>query len=146
MCGNQSMAKVESHRHSELMAPHDMHRKSFAEAMSLLPLPDSDSPIKRLVAEQPAWFPGKGLFWEQTTVTGVAQRRAGKGVSAAGIHVYAQAPLAAARVVENEERRDGKAKNGGRIGIHVSHRQSLAKHSLTDKYSPFKASSPTQGW
>ncbi|KAH8178529.1 thioesterase-like superfamily protein [Sarocladium implicatum] len=80
-------------------------RMSFAEAMALVPLPSSDPKVQRFMAEQPAWFPGKGLSWERESVPGLAQRRAGRGITAAGIHVYAQAPLAAARVVEQEEKK-----------------------------------------
>ena len=94
------------------------HRMSFAEAMAFVPLSDSDHGAKRLMAQQAAWFPGKGLSWEGESIVGLAQRRKGKGVTAAGIHVFAQAPLAAARMVEQEERETGAT--AAKIGIHVS--------------------------
>lgn len=116
--------------HTMSKMPQKPRRMSFAEAMALLPLSEPDSQVQRLVAEQPAWFPGKGMAWERKSIAGMAQKRAGKGITAAGIHVYAQAPLAAARVVEREE--SAADSRRGKIGIHVSH-LSLCEMKLTEK-------------
>lgn len=73
-------------------------RKSFQEAMELTRLPASDTPTTRFMSRQPAWRTGGEL-------AAVASRQMPElGLAAFGGCVYAQAPLAAARVVEEEDR------------------------------------------
>lgn len=98
-------------------------RNGFDEALKLSRLPDEqDGPkdgTKRFISRTPAWRPGADLPWKK-----VNNKAFEKGnmvdfpPAAFGGHVYAQAPLAAARVVEEEEEAGGNG--NGKLGIHVS--------------------------
>ncbi|GAB0132391.1 hypothetical protein EsDP_00000829 [Epichloe bromicola] len=99
-------------------------RKSFAEFMELVPIPDhickQGKDIKRFMSRQPAWLEGKELPWDVLfqNIKGPRPRHTGLGVF--GGCVYAQASLAAARAVEEEERQQKEATGEAkpRPGIH----------------------------
>lgn len=100
-------------------------RRGFQEAMAITPLPAADDAqsrsLKRFISRQPAWKPGGELPWDAlfSGLDGPRPRHSGPGVF--GGHVYAQAPLAAARAVEEEDK--SSESNGGprgTLGIHVS--------------------------
>ncbi|PHH91364.1 hypothetical protein CDD83_725 [Cordyceps sp. RAO-2017] len=102
--------------------PRQWPRMSFQEALALEPLPADaqDRSVKRFISRQPAWKPGAELPWDSLFrgLDGPVPRHSGPGVY--GGHVYAQAPLAAARAVEQEEAELGaKAGLSGRLGIHT---------------------------
>ncbi|KAF5007377.1 hypothetical protein FDECE_6308 [Fusarium decemcellulare] len=103
-----------------MAAPKEWKRLSFQEALDLVRLPDeasgSQQPVKRFMSRQPAWEPGKELPWESL---GLAPPKLTRG--AYGAVVYAQSSLAAARVVEQEDREEGNGVNGNRRGIHSIH-------------------------
>ncbi|KAM5354027.1 hypothetical protein ACJ41O_000677 [Fusarium nematophilum] len=103
-----------------MAAPKEWKRLSFQEALELTRLPDEKSgpqpPTKRFMSRQPAWVPGNELPWESKGLTISKVTRGAFG----GV-VYAQAPLAAARVVEQEDLDDGNGVNGSRRGIHSIH-------------------------
>ncbi|KOS20939.1 hypothetical protein ESCO_004492 [Escovopsis weberi] len=89
-------------------------RMSFDEAMALTRLPDSASPAKlakRFVSHQPPWKPGQDLPKDPSGKEVVVVKRS------YGAHVYAQAALAAARVVE--DRVDASTEPQGKLGIHT---------------------------
>lgn len=102
-----------------MATPKEWKRLSFQEALELIPLTDKDSKsqteARKFMSRQPAWVPGNELPWE---TIGADSRQLTRG--AYGGVVYAQAPLAAARVVEQEDRESGDADNGTKRGIHVS--------------------------
>lgn len=97
-------------------------RNGVYEALRLSRLPDSQSDsqdgTKRFISRTPAWRPGGELPWEKVNAEAYK-----KGTmvdfppGAFGGHVFAQAPLAAARAVEEDD--DGGNGNG-KLGIHVS--------------------------
>lgn len=103
-------------------------RLSFQENMELAWLPSletsSGSP-QRFVSTMPPWMPGKGLPWNEMLDARDGKRERKRdaarprtfGPGAFGGHVYAQAPLAAARVVEKV---DEDAPAGNKLGLHVS--------------------------
>ncbi|PFH57726.1 hypothetical protein XA68_14654 [Ophiocordyceps unilateralis] len=93
-------------------------RLGFQEAMAMTPLPAADSSVRRYVSRQPAWKPGGELPWEALfkNLDGPVPRHSGAG--AYGGHVFAQAPLAAARAVEGEY---GGDVGPGKLGIHTIH-------------------------
>lgn len=97
--------------------PADLHRFSVQECLDLAPLPaTSDNPsAQRYMSRQPAWKPGNDLPWGEINREKTKPRKFGP--SAFGGHVYAQAPLAAAKVVEKE---DESAPAKGKLAIHVS--------------------------
>lgn len=76
-----------------------------------------DLPVQRFISCQPAWKPGEGMSGSILNGEPDASGRRTFGPGAFGGHVYAQAPLAAARVVEREDR-DKPIRE--RRGIHVS--------------------------
>ncbi|RDA93512.1 hypothetical protein CP533_3981 [Ophiocordyceps camponoti-saundersi (nom. inval.)] len=87
-------------------------RLAFQEAMAMTALaPPAGSPDRRFVSLQPAWKPGNELPWASLfkNLDGPVPRHSSAG--AYGGHVFAQAPLAAARVVEDGEK--------GKLGIHT---------------------------
>ncbi|POR38569.1 Uncharacterized protein TPAR_01226 [Tolypocladium paradoxum] len=106
------------------MAPAaEFPRRGFQEAMTITPLPAADDAqgrsLKRFISQQPAWKPGHELPWDAlfSGLDGPRPRHSGPGVF--GGHVYAQAPLAAARAVEEEDKHSEP--NGrllGMFGIH----------------------------
>ncbi|RDA88170.1 hypothetical protein CP532_6834 [Ophiocordyceps camponoti-leonardi (nom. inval.)] len=88
-------------------------RLGFQEAMAMTALPSaSGSSARRFVSRRPAWKPGNELPWDSLfkNLDGPPVPRH-SSAGAYGGHVYAQAPLAAARVVEDEGR--------GKLGIHT---------------------------
>lgn len=86
--------------------------------MELVWLPkDPDSNVHKFVSRAPAWKPGKGLPWTKVTVPNDRSRPRTFGPGAFGGHVYAQAPLAAAKVMEKV---DEKTPPTSKLGIHVS--------------------------
>ena len=100
-------------------------RLAFQEAMAITPLPAADDAsgrsLKRFISRQPAWKPGAELPWDAlfSKLDGPRPRHSGPG--AFGGHVYAQAPLAAARAVEEEDKRsESNGSQLGTVGIHVS--------------------------
>lgn len=95
--------------------PKEWKRLSFQEALELIRLPDEISAqqtIQKFISRQPAWTPGQELPWNAVGITPPKITR-----GAYGAVVYAQAALAATRVVEQED--DIKHKENKR-GIHVS--------------------------
>lgn len=110
--------------------PKDYKRLTFQEALELVPLTDktskSQTEARKFMSRQPAWVPGNELPWE---TVGSDSRKLTRG--AYGGVVYAQAPLAAARVVEREDRESGDAENGMKRGIHVSGRCSWFEYGLS---------------
>lgn len=97
--------------------PANLHRFSVQECLDVTPLPanDSNPSVQRYMSRQPAWKPGNDLPWGEVNREKTRPRKFGP--SAFGGHVYAQAPLAAARVVEKE---DESAPTKGKLAIHVS--------------------------
>lgn len=98
-------------------------RLSFQDNMELTWLPGTGTSPQRFISTMPAWKPGKGLPWvEMAAASGRKPPRASLrsrtfGPGAYGGHVYAQAPLAAAKVVEKA---DEGTSTGERLGLHVS--------------------------
>jgi hypothetical protein len=74
--------------------------------MALARLPDEKSSsggvMQRFISQTPSWKPGQELPWESLNMPAELGRKS-LGPGAFGGHVYAQAPLAAAKVVEEEE-------------------------------------------
>lgn len=107
------------------MAPEpEWQRLSFQEAFELIPLPDETSNVsqtktQRFMSLQPAWAPGNELPWH---TIGEKHKKLSKG--AYGAVVYAQAPFAASRVVEEEDRDIGN-RDRAKFGIHVSSSDNL---------------------
>lgn len=101
-------------------------RKGFTEFMELVRIPDDifteGKGVKRFMSRQPAWTPGGELPWDALfqNLKGKPPRHSGLG--AYGGCVYAQASLAAARAIEEEERQREEASGDvkPRPGIHVS--------------------------
>lgn len=139
-------------------AEEELKRMSFQECMELsrLAADGSSSKVQRFVSRQPAWKPGGEKVWgklrkidpphtsgnREKNVDAKGRRTFGPG--AFGGHVYAQAPLAAARVVQEE---DQSTPEGNKLAIHVSHLLGCDICPLNDgpltAFSPYKASSPT---
>ncbi|KAL7935811.1 thioesterase-like superfamily domain-containing protein [Trichoderma chlorosporum] len=100
-------------------APAAIKRNDLSEALKLSRLPDDksgsqDGP-KRFISRTPAWRPGGELPWASINSSRAYQE--GNVVDyrpAFGGHVFAQAPLAAARAVEEDENGNGS----GKLGIH----------------------------
>ncbi|PTB81738.1 Thioesterase/thiol ester dehydrase-isomerase [Trichoderma longibrachiatum ATCC 18648] len=103
-------------------APTEFQRNDLYAALKLSRLPDqqnnSQDGVKKYMSRTPAWRPGDELPWKRTN-----NKPYRKGdildfpPGAFGGHVYAQAPLAAARAVEEDEKEAGS--NGhGKLGIH----------------------------
>ena len=89
--------------------------------MALTRLPDEKNPsggvVQKFISQTPSWKPGQELPWESLNMPAELGRKS-LGPGAFGGHVYAQAPLAAARVVEEE---DGVASAvNNKRSIHVS--------------------------
>ncbi|KAK9441122.1 acyl-CoA thioesterase [Metarhizium brunneum] len=88
-------------------------RMGFQDFMELVQVPEnihSQGPgVKRYMSRQPAWMAGNELPWDELfrNLKGPRPRHSGLGVF--GGCVYAQAPLAAARAIEEEERRQTAA-------------------------------------
>lgn len=97
-----------------MSSPQEWERLSFQEAMELTRLPDEPSlpPVQKFMSRRPAWVPGDDLPWES-----IGAKASKLTTKAFGGVVYAMAPLAAARVVEEE---DDRMATGTRRGIHVS--------------------------
>jgi hypothetical protein len=95
--------------------PTEFRRNDLYEALKLSRLPDKQNSSqdggKRFMSRTPAWRPGDELPWKRT--------KDDFPRGAFGGHVYAQAPLAAARAVEEDEKEAGGNGNG-KLGIHVS--------------------------
>lgn len=100
------------------MSPAKEHvRLSFEEALQLTPLDNPDAlqtNVKQYVSRQPAWKLGEELPWNSVDPSLAKQIMLPKG--AFGGVVYALAPLAAARAVDDE---DQDAAEKGALGIHV---------------------------
>jgi hypothetical protein len=98
-----------------MTTPKEWKRLSFQEALELVRLPN-ETAAKQLnqqfMSRQPAWTPGQELPWDAVGITPPKITR-----GAYGAVVYAQAALAATRVVEQED--NNKHKENKR-GIHVS--------------------------
>ncbi|PTB65079.1 Thioesterase/thiol ester dehydrase-isomerase [Trichoderma citrinoviride] len=100
----------------------EFRRNDLYEALKLSRLPDqhnaSQDGVKRYMSRTPAWRPGGEL-----PIKWASDKLSGKGnildfpPGAFGGHVYAQAPLAAARAVEEDEEETGSNGNG-KLGIH----------------------------
>lgn len=101
-------------------------RMGFEEFMGLSQIPEATHKqgpgVKRYMSRQPAWMAGNELPWDALfqNLKGPRPRHSGLGVF--GGCVYAQAPLAAARAIEEEEKQ--QATETGVVkpvpGIHVS--------------------------
>ncbi|KAK7210615.1 hypothetical protein V2G26_017793 [Clonostachys chloroleuca] len=97
--------------------PVEHNRLSYQESMELLWLDEGAKSGKQtMMSRQPAWYPGKDAPWESMRGSSDEKKFFGRG--AFGGHVYAQAPLAAARVVEKE---DAQTPAKDRLGIHSIH-------------------------
>ncbi|KAF4977942.1 hypothetical protein FZEAL_5590 [Fusarium zealandicum] len=99
-----------------MASPKEWPRLSFQEALELIKLPDktnASQTVKRFMSRQPAWVPGQDLPEECLGLIGPKSTRGSYG----GV-VYAQASLAAARIVEQEDREQGNDLNGNGRGIH----------------------------
>ncbi|CAM1509818.1 Fc.00g001530.m01.CDS01 [Cosmosporella sp. VM-42] len=100
------------------MAPQkEWPRLSFQESMELSRLPEetseSGTTVQKFMSRQPAWVVGNELPWD---TVGLGEKKLTKG--AFGGVIYAQAPLAASRVVEQEDKESGNADENSRRGIH----------------------------
>lgn len=94
--------------------------------MALTPLPGSadrqHGDTKRFISRHPAWRPGAEL----PHIKAHSNRQNGSlpyysAPGAFGGHVFSQAPLAAVRAVEEEDKQGlGGTSSVGRLGIHVS--------------------------
>lgn len=98
-------------------------RNGFYEAMKISRIPDgqngSQDVVKRFTSHAPAWKPGAELPWSSINPKAYEKGNMVDFPPAAfGGHVYAQAPLAAARAVEEEDQ--GASNGTGKLGIHVS--------------------------
>lgn len=100
-------------------------RLVFQQAFDLTKLSDENprapgSPltVTKFMSRQPAWSPGGELVWGP--LSGRAPLSKASSPRAFGGHAYAQASLAAARVMEAEDVRN---KSRGRKSIHVSRPQ-----------------------
>lgn len=136
-----------TNRHNKAMSSQkEWQRLSFQEAFELIPLPDETSqPARRFMSRQPAWAPGGELPWH---TLGVQHKQLSKG--AYGAVVYAQAPYAAAKVIEREDE-EGRSGSKGKYGIHVGFlkccMQVCESVWLTKTgYSRFKLSLQTLAW
>ncbi|PTB66163.1 Thioesterase/thiol ester dehydrase-isomerase [Trichoderma citrinoviride] len=108
------------------MAPTSTLRKpqrlGFLEAMEMSRLPSDDSSpaTQRFMSHRPAWQPGAELPWDRPDVS--EEAASFRNFKAYGGHVYIQAPLAAARIVEAKEEeeanRTSREYNRGKFGIH----------------------------
>ncbi|KAH7262464.1 thioesterase-like superfamily-domain-containing protein [Fusarium tricinctum] len=99
-----------------MTTPKEWKRLSFQEALELIRLPDetaTQQPIQKFISRQPAWTPGQELPWNAVGITPPKITR-----GAYGAVVYAQAALAATRVVEQE---DGSKHKENKRGIHSIH-------------------------
>ncbi|KAJ4854388.1 thioesterase-like superfamily domain-containing protein [Trichoderma breve] len=102
-------------------APAAIKRNDLYEALRLSRLPDqqngSQDPVKRFVSRTPAWRPGNELPWGSIDPEGYKKgNTVDFNPAAFGGHVFAQAPLAAARAVEEEE--NGNGNDNDKLGIH----------------------------
>lgn len=96
-------------------------RRDFSETMKVSRVPDSSSRdgVKRFMSHTPAWRPAGELPWAKANPDGFKKgNMTDFPPSAFGGHVYAQAPLVAARAVEEEDKAGGNG--AGKLGIHVS--------------------------
>ncbi|KAL7943363.1 thioesterase-like superfamily domain-containing protein [Trichoderma barbatum] len=91
-------------------------RLGFLEAMEMIKLAgdDNSSDTYQFMSRRPAWQPGVELPWgsednSKHNVASYFNKRAYGG------NVYIQAPLTAARVVEDD---DGSSNGGGKFGLH----------------------------
>ncbi|ODA77032.1 hypothetical protein RJ55_07549 [Drechmeria coniospora] len=105
-------------RHDAMANRREWRRMGFRDALEIVPLPPTaGAQGRRYMSQRPAWTPGGELPWED--FDGPRPKHSGPGVF--GGHVYAQAPLAAARAVEEDERRTASSSgstDGRKIGIH----------------------------
>ena len=92
-------------------------RLSFQECMELKKLPkdDKNPSVQRFQSCRPAWKPGNDLPWGKVRPQPPTNKQ--RGPAAFGGHVFAQAPLAAARAVEEE---DSQTPVHSKLAIHVS--------------------------
>ncbi|KHO01233.1 uncharacterized protein MAM_00234 [Metarhizium album ARSEF 1941] len=96
-----------------LVSHREWPRMDFDAFMELVQVPSEThrhgAGVKRYMSRQPAWMPGSELPWDAVLQNwkGPRPRHSGPGVF--GGCVYAQAPLAAARAVEEEERQQTAA-------------------------------------
>ncbi|KAG5925635.1 hypothetical protein E4U42_004109 [Claviceps africana] len=102
-------------REKVVAAYRDWPRKGFADFMKLTPIPDEAGRQGR-----PAWVPGNELPWDVLFQNTKEQQLGHKRWAASGGCVYAQASLAAARAIEEEERQRKEATGDAlpRTGIH----------------------------
>lgn len=102
----------------EMDTEKEWYRMSFQENMELAWIPKGpNDTTQKFIAKQPAWKPGKGMPWGEMRRETDPTKPRNFGPGAFGGHVYCQAPLAAARVVEKgDEEKPGV----GKLGIHVS--------------------------
>ncbi|KAL6859532.1 thioesterase-like superfamily domain-containing protein [Trichoderma novae-zelandiae] len=103
-------------------APTEFPRNDLYEALKLSRLPDkhiaSQDGVKIYMSHTPAWRPGAELPWKSVDENpSQKSNMVGFRPGAFGGHVYAQAPLAAARAVEEDEEEAGRNGNG-KLGIH----------------------------
>ncbi|EQL01226.1 acyl-CoA thioesterase II [Ophiocordyceps sinensis CO18] len=88
--------------------------------MAMTPLPPA-ADVKSFISRQPAWKPGAQLPWDalfRNLGNLGGPRPSFMSPAAYGGHVYAQAPLAAARALEQEDSR-GTESDEGKLGIHT---------------------------
>ena len=96
-------------------------RLGFVENMEISRLAgggDSND-THQFMSHRPAWQPGAQLPWD-TVDTSRHETATYFVTRACGGHVYVQAPLAAARVIEDDDNAAKEVPNRGKFGIHVS--------------------------
>lgn len=99
-------------------------RLGFLEAMEISRLAGDghSNGIHQFMSHRPAWRPGAELPWSIGKLSN-SQIESNSTTRAYGGHVYIQAPLAAVRVVEEDDEKAKAASNTttkGKFGIHVS--------------------------
>ena len=116
-CSNRFSGTAER-QYAAMETPSVPERKSVQEYLALNRIPpDANNPsVQKFVSCHPAWKPGQELPWGKIRPKRDASGRRSFGPGAFGGHVYAQAPLAAARVVEEE---DKDMPINSKRGIHV---------------------------
>jgi hypothetical protein len=106
-------------------------RNDLYETLKLSRLPDtSKDGVKRFISHTPAWKPGQELPWAKVRANAYKKGDMVDFPPAAyGGHVYAQAPLAAARAVEEDE--ETGSNGNSKPGIHVSFDVALLARSMS---------------
>jgi hypothetical protein len=116
---------IEDAQQRVMAAYREWPRMGFEEFMELIRIPEhvhEQGPgVKRFMSRQPAWMAGNELPWDELFQKLKGSRPRHKGLGVFGGCVYSQAPLAAARAIEEEERQQAAATGVVKPvpGIHV---------------------------